>query len=192
MKNTITKLLSLTSAVCLSLSFASAQGSGQFFIGGSYGLASEGDESTEGLQGDNLFSFELGQKYSTSSNLSHILSLEILGSTYEDDFVSASSIGFLVNYKAEFEFNSYFSAYIGGGLGSAIGTLEVTDYYGYTDDASESVLAYQAMFGIEVKPTEKFGIYVQYRYISGTDFEDVEDFTAIEDNYVDLGARFYF
>lgn len=171
----------------------------QYFLGGSYGIANEGSDSTDGYQGDGLFSLEMGAKFRNDAYTSGVLSVELLGSSYSDSAsgyaIDADSTGVLVNGKFMYTPNPYVSFYIGGGIGvlnADVGLVTPTQIV----EARESVFAYQGFVGVEFKPTPTFALYIQYRYLSGEDFDgidpNVDIRTVIDDSYLDLGARFYF
>ena len=177
---------------------------GRFFIGAGYGFASDGaasinDTSIDAINVDELISIEFGYKQSFNA-LTVSYSAELIFGEGSDsgidsfgDNVSYESqnVGFLANIKFGYDFSQYFSAYIGGGIGSLRNEFDYFDSSLGSSYFEESLFIYQATAGVEFKPVEQLAIYVEYNYLSGEDFDN-EDFTAIEDSFVDVGARFYF
>lgn len=192
----------------------------QFFIGGSYGFASDTPEQAlnvsdslfvpslfgitpaneiDAIGFDNMASFELGFISKLRNNVSFILSAEFLWGGAENSLSNASvdidydadNYAFLINGKLAYDINPYASIYLGGGIGTLRSELTINDSYFGNVYAEEDIFIWQGAAGIEVKPVEQLGIFVQYRYLSGADFEQL-NFTAISDSFVDVGARFYF
>lgn len=220
------KLITLVSAAAISTATAQTEvTSKSFFIGASYGIASEGEvdlidfTGDDSLQGDGLFSLEFGNKVTYASGWNTILSLELLGSsseaiagvvtsptTFDIYEQESTSIGVLLNGKVGYSLSDAFSVYLGAGIGVLTANIdfkngEVVDFsdlaapetigYYADSDGSETVFAYQIQIGAEYKITPNVALFAQYRYLSGSDFDNV-NFTAIDDSFVDLGARYYF
>jgi len=209
--------------ICCSLGLlalsASAQGFGllqndhETFIGGSYGFAADGEDSTSGLQGDFLWSFETGAKYKHAKGVTSTLSLEFLGTFYEDvasftengyaysTGLQAQNTGVFVNYRVGYDVNRFLSIYAGGGIGAVFSQVEAAVAYQSQTNSLDSgnvsgeetytTFGYQAVAGVEVKPVSSFAIFAQYRYLSGSEIDDLS-IKAIDDSFVDVGARFYF
>jgi len=148
---------------------------------------------------DNLVFVEFGLKKSWEYfNL--VFSAEFLFSRSEIDELDrngfnieyeSKNFGGTVNIKGEFQPSRYVSFYAGAGIGALDHTIDYRDDYGATFSGEETVLIWQATAGIELKPIEQVGIFVQYRYLAGEDFEGL-DITTIKDSFVDVGTRFYF
>ncbi len=172
-----------------------------YFIGGSVGHAEHGDDVSDSLHGDTLFTFELGAKYDFNSALYGVLSFEFIGSgdsftgvDSEGDLadVDATSLGVFFNAKVGVKFNRYVSGYVGVGVGVNSAYIEADFADGFSRDNTESVFGYQFMAGVELKPFgDQFGLYLQYRNLNGEDVSGT-NFTPFNDDFYEVGARFYF
>jgi len=152
-----------------------------------------------------LASLEFGVVSEFSNNLEFIFSGEILFSDASDTLIDGSGIssyeitnfGFLVNARVAYNFSPYLKVYAGGGIGFLSSDLDINSdivdrISGFGNfSGQESIFVWQATAGLELKPVEHIGLFVQYRYLGGEDYDDL-NFTAIDDSFVDVGARFYF
>ncbi|MDC0088105.1 porin family protein [Akkermansiaceae bacterium] len=187
------KTLLLLSTLALA---GTASAESRFFIGGSYGLASDGEISLDdAFNVDELISFEFGVKHQIQDRLSFSLSTEIIfGETDERfgrEFVDVDSFGFMANVKLAYEVLPNLTIYGGAGIGFIDSELTSIEPGVRATRDSETVFAYQFIAGLEYQVTGNVALFSQFRYLSGEDFDFVS-FTAIDDSFVDFGARFYF
>jgi opacity protein-like surface antigen len=105
-----------------------------------------------------------------------------------------STLGFMVNGYYDFETNSKWKPYIGGGIGGAnvsINSLSIVGIPLADDDTT--VLAYQAKVGVAYEFSPAWEGTLGYRFF-GTEDADFVDFSTdgIQAHIVELGFRFRF
>jgi OOP family OmpA-OmpF porin len=83
---------------------------------------------------------------------------------------NASSLAFMANGYYDIATGSWWTPYIGGGLGLALDhqTINSTPMPGNVVDGTSSELAYQAMAGIGYQITDSLNFAIEYRYFGTT------------------------
>lgn len=192
----IRKNLLLLSTIVLA---GTASADTEFFFGGSYGLASDGDISSDAFNVDELISFEFGIKNPIQDRLSYTLSAELIfgemDASFSDDTgfgsIDSDTFGFMANARLSYELAPNFTIYGGAGIGFLDSEVTIRESGFRPLRDSETVFAYQFIAGLEYRVTYNVALFSQFRYLSGSDFDNTS-FTAIDDSFVDFGARFYF
>ena len=200
----------LTSALLVGAAAASTT---QYYIGGSFAQAGSDPASAtdvfenlvnpvnglpvtnaiDAINVNDLKSFELGMT-STSGNFDIGLSLELLFGDASDSDTNyaydANYSGVLFNLKGGMPLSKSATIFGTVGIGSLTTEIALSDTT-TTVDLEESVLIYQIMFGFEYKLTRNLSSFVQYRQLSGSNYETY-NFTAIDDSFTEAGIRFHF
>ena len=88
----------------------------------------------------------------------------------------ASALSFMLNGLLDFGDDDGLQGYVGGGIGVARTSYEVTPFANFssTVDDSDSGLAYQALAGIRAPLTDSIDVGLRYRFFRATEVELVD------------------
>ena len=180
-----------------------------WFAGGSGGYVDDID--------NDMWTLHIGKEYKCpGSNCSHAIFLEVgwtswdEGDSFHDDDSSNERpnydidydfdvIPITINYKYECQLTNRLNWYVGGGLGVAISSIDVSISNGdekFSDDDSETNFYGHLFAGLVYNVSDSFEIFggARYLYMDGIDeFEDL-DIPGVLDNdfFYELGVRFNF
>ena len=160
------------------------------YFGIGYGSAVDGiRQVTDAVNVDQIFSVEIGLQ-KRFDKFSYAISAELLyangSESFEGDDVESRNFGGLLNLTLAFHPVENVSVFVGAGFGGLDHSLEFSGV-----EFEESVFIWTTKIGLEFKATQNLALVAQYRYIWGEDFENL-NFTAIQDGFIEVAARYYF
>ena len=180
-----------------------------WFAGGSGGYVDDIDNE--------MWTLHIGKEYKCpGSNCSHAIFLEVgwtgwdEGDSFHDDNTSNpypnydldydfDVIPITINYKYECQLTNRLNWYVGGGLGVAISSIDVSISNGndkFSDDDSETNFYGHLFAGLVYNVSDTFEIFggARYLYMDGNDDIEGVDIPGVldDDFFYELGVRFNF